>query len=280
MKIKNFILPSEKILAELKKHALEARRTVIKTSAKAGSVHIASSLSPIDILIALYFDSLRFNSREPGNPKNDRFILSKGHGALGLYCVLIERGLLSEKLLEKYNQNDSILATHPVRGSAPWIEVSTGSLGHGLSIGLGLALAQKSDHNHGRTFVLVSEGDCDEGSTWEAAMLAGHLGVENLTVIVDYNKIQCFGSVKEVLDLEPFADKWRADHWAVEEIDGHDFNQLIPALRRLPLKTGHPTVIIANTIKGKGVPFMENKLEWHHRTIKMEELNDILTKVY
>lgn len=266
---------STEVLTDLKKHALNARRLVVTISARAGSVHIASSLSPIDILVALYFDTLLLKGAN-----RDKLIFSKGHGGMGLYAVLAERGLISSDLLGVYGQNDTLLAVHPVRGSVPWIEATTGSLGHGLGMGLGLALAQMRGGKNGRTFVVLSDGECDEGSTWEAVMLAGHLRLDNLVAIVDYNKIQSFGSVKEVLDLEPFTDKWHANRWEAAEINGHDFEQIISALRNIPVKSGKPTVIIAHTIKGKGVPSMENKLEWHYKNIKPEDLIKFLEEVY
>ena len=266
------------LFASLRERALKARLLVLTTSARAGSVHIASSLSPIDILTALYFDIMHLGIL--GDADYDKFIFSKGHGGVGFYAVLAERGLISMDLLETYGQNGTILAVHPVRGSVPWIEATTGSLGHGLGMGLGLALAQKRDGKTGRTFVIVSDGECDEGSTWEAIMLAGHLKLDNFIAIVDYNKIQSFGSVKEVLDLEPFADKWRANHWEAVEIDGHDFKKIVPVLRNIPITQGKPTVVIAHTIKGKGVPSMENKLEWHYRNIKLEDLAKFLKEVY
>ena len=271
---------STKLLSELKQRARNARRAIILTSAKAGSVHIASALSPIDILTALYFDVLKVNPKLPNDSKRDRFILSKGHGGLGLYCVLAERGFISEKLLSKYGQDGSILTVHPVLGAVPGIEATTGSLGHGLGMGLGMALVQKRDKKPGRVFVLVSDAECDEGATWEAVMLAGHLKLDNLVVIVDYNKLQCYGKVKDVLDLEPFADKWRANRWAVVEVNGHKFEELIPALRNIPKKEDKPTVVIAHTIRGKGVPFMENNLEWYYLNIKPGDLDKTLAEVY
>ena len=276
MKAKNYI----KLISKLKSHALNARRNVVRSSAIAGSVHIASSLSPIDILTTLYFDTLRINPRYPDNPKRDRLIFSKGHGGLGLYCVLTERGFLSEKLLNKYGQDGSILTVHPVRGSVPGIEATTGSLGHGLGMGLGIALTNKRNKNPGRVFVILSDGECDEGSTWEAVMLAGHLKLDNLVAIVDYNKLQCYGKVKEILDLEPFADKWQANKWEVVEADGHNFSELVLAFRNIPLQKGRPTVIIAHTIRGKGLPYMENTIEGYYINIKMEDLDKRLAEIY
>lgn len=262
---------------DLAQHALSVRRLIVTTSAKARSVHIASSLSPIDILVSLYFKIMK---GIPDDEERDKLIFSKGHGGLGLYCVLAERGLISVNNLEKYGGDGTTLAVHPVRGSVSGIEATTGSLGHGLGMGLGMALAQKRDGRTGRTFVLLSDGECDEGSTWEAIMLAGHLKLDNLVAIVDYNKIQSFGLVKDVLNLEPFGDKWRANHWEAVEIYGHDFKQIIHALSNTPSKSGRPTVVIANTVKGKGVRFMENKLEWHYRDLNIENLESALKEVY
>ena len=271
---------SIKLLSELKHHALNARRAVVSTSAMAGSVHIASALSPIDILTALYFDVLNIDSKDPGNPRRDRFILSKGHGGLGLYSVLVERGFIPKKLLSEYGQDGSILAVHPVLGSVPGIEATTGSLGHGLGMGLGMALAQKRDKKSGRVFVLLSDAECDEGATWEAVMLAGHLKLDNLVVIIDYNKLQCYGKVKDVLDLVPFADKWLANRWAVIEVNGHKFEELIPVLRNIPKQNNKPTVIIAHTVRGKGLPFMENTIEGYYMNIKQGDLEKVLATVY
>ncbi len=271
---------SKDLSAKLRTHAFNVRRDIIRTSARAGSIHIASSLSSVDILVALYFHILRFDPKDPDDPGRDKLIFSKGHGGLGLYCVLAERGIISQELLERYGQDHTPLAVHPVRGSTPGIEATTGSLGHGLGMGLGLALAQNRDRLPGRTFVVLSDGECDEGSTWEAIMLAGHLKLGNLAAIVDYNKIQGFGNVKEILDLEPFAAKWRANNWETVEIDGHDFAEIIPALCNIPSKPGKPTVVIAHTIKGKGLPFMENKLEWHYRNVVLADLEKVLREVY
>ncbi|OGM99551.1 MAG: hypothetical protein A2817_01185 [Candidatus Yanofskybacteria bacterium RIFCSPHIGHO2_01_FULL_39_8b] len=270
---------SHKLQDDLKRQALNIRRDIITISAKAGSTHIGSLLSTVDILTALYFDILRIDPKKPNNSNRDRFILSKGHGCLGLYCTLANRGFISKKILNEYCKDGSTLPIHPVRGSVPGIEATTGSLGHGLGMGLGLALARKRDNESGRVFVLLSDGECDEGSTWEAVMLAGHLKTDNLIAIVDYNKIQCYGHVKDILDLEPFTDKWRANGWEAIEVNGHKFEELIPALRSIPSQVGKPTVIIAHTARGKGVPSMENKLEWYYYNIKSENLDKILAEL-
>ena len=271
---------STKLLLKLKQHAINVRRAIISTSAKAGSVHIASALSPVDILVALYFDVLNIDPKKADNSKRDRFILSKGHGGLGLYCALAERGFIPKKLLDKYGQDGSILTVHPVLGSVPGVEATTGSLGHGLGMGLGMALSHKRDKNPGRVFALLSDAECDEGATWEAVMLAGHLKLDNLIAIIDYNKLQCYGKVKDILDLEPFADKWIANRWSVVEVDGHNLEELVPVLRNVPKQNGKPTVIIAHTTRGKGVPFMENNLEWYYFNIKPVDLDKTLAEVY
>lgn len=259
-------------LAKLKRLAYQARVQVLTAACRSGSCHIASSLSPIDLLVALYFDVLNVNPKQPWYKNRDRLIFSKGHGGLGLYAVLAQRGFFSKKLLNNYAKDNTKLTVHPVRKSAPGLEATTGSLGHGLSLGAGLALAAKRSNQSWRTFVLMSDGECDEGSTWEAAMVAGQLKLDNLVAIIDYNKFQGFGRTKDVINLEPFAAKWRACHWSVVTINGHNFNQILKALRSVPKQKNMPMVIIANTIKGKGVPYMENKLEWHYLNIKPEDL--------
>lgn len=263
-------------LAKLKRIAHQAREQVLISACHSGSCHIASSLSPIDLLVALYFDILNINPKQPWLKHRDRLIFSKGHGGLGLYAVLVQRGFFSKKLLTNYAKDNTKLTVHPVRKSAPGLEATTGSLGHGLSLGAGLALAAKRSQQNWRTFVVMSDGECDEGSTWEAVMMAGQLKLDNLIAIVDYNKLQGFGRTKDVIDLEPFAAKWRAAHWATAEINGHNFKEILKALRSVPKNPGKPTVIIAHTVKGRGVPYMENKLAWHYLNIKPEDLTKTL----
>jgi transketolase len=232
----------------------------------ARSSHLGSGFSMADLLAVLYAKILRVDPARPGWPQRDRFILSKGHACAPLYVVLAERGFLPAAWLDDFCQDGSRLSGHATHTGVPGVEVSTGSLGHGLPIACGMALAGKRDREAYRVFALLSDGECDEGSTWEAVLFAPHHRLDNLIAIVDYNKIQSLGTVKEVLDLEPLAAKWRAFGWAVREIDGHDFEQIEQTLTEVPLEAGKPTCVLAHTVKGKGVSFMENKLLWHYRT--------------
>lgn len=271
---------SDEKKTDLTFHAHSARRTVLITASQSGACHIGSSLSPIDILTVLYFGVLNIDPVNFQDPLRDRCILSKGHGGLGLYAVLSERGFISKDILDDYGKNGSKISVHPVLNSIPGIEATSGSLGHGLSIGLGLAIAAHSRGETWRSFVILSDGECDEGSTWEAILLAGHLKRDNLVAIVDYNKIQSFGTTKEILDLEPFVDKWVAAGWSVKEVNGHDLDELYSAFNEIPIKKGMPTVIIAHTVKGKGVPYMEGTLAWHYNNLKADDLEAALDILY
>jgi transketolase len=232
-----------------------------------------------DLLAVLYTQILRIDPLRPDWPDRDRFILSKGHGAAALYATLAERGFFPRDLLGTYCADGTRLAGHVSHYGVPGIELSTGSLGHGLSVGCGIAMAGKSDALDYRTFVLLSDGECDEGSIWEAALFAPHHALDNLVAIVDYNKIQSFGSVKEVLDLEPLADKWRSFGWGVREVNGHDTKEVAELLRDLPFAKGRPSALIAHTIKGKGVRFMEGALAWHYRSPNADQLAVALAEV-
>ena len=258
---------------KLKIVARDIRKDTLRMIADAKSCHVGSCFSCIDILTALYFHSLRINTQNPLWPQRDRFIMSKGHGVAALYVTLAKRGFCSPDVLQHYTKDGSLLAGHVTCTATPGIEASTGSLGHGLSIGVGMALALQKDQPQSKVYVLLSDGECDEGSTWEAALSAGHFGLDNLVAIVDYNKIQSYGAVAEVMGLEPFADKWRAFRFAVKELDGHDIPALIAAFDSLPLQRGKPTLILAHTTKGKGVSFMENKMEWHYHTPTMQQVD-------
>jgi transketolase len=241
----------------------------------ANASHIGTCLSMADILAVLYGGTMRVDPERPDWEDRDRLIVSKGHGAAILYAVLAERGFFPTEELESYCKSGSRLLGHVSHG-VPGVELSTGSLGHGLPVGCGMALAAKRDGRFHRIFVLLSDGELDEGSNWEAILFAPHHGLDNLTAIVDYNRIQSFGSVEEVLNLAPLADKWASFGWAVREIDGHDHAQIEESLRTAP---GKPAVIIAHTVKGKGVPYMENLLAWHYKAPNVDQLAEALAAV-
>lgn len=262
---------AQKLATRIRAHAL---RMVHKANAS----HIGTCLSMADLLAVLYTSVLRVDPANPKWPARDRFILSKGHGAAIVYAVLAERGFFPTEHLDTYCQDGSELTGH-IHHTVPGVEVSTGSLGHGLSIGCGMALAAKSGQQSWRVFVMLSDGELDEGSNWEPILFAPHHRLDNVIAIVDNNKIQSFGTVKEVLDLDPLADKWPAFGWAVREIDGHDLGQIENALAATPFEQGKPSVIIAHTVKGKGVSFMEDTLTWHYRSPNQEQLAQALNEL-
>lgn len=261
-----------KTTAELERIASEIRYKVIELSHRAKTPHIASSLSCIDLLVAAYFTALNIDPQKPLDPLRDRFILSKGHAALAIFVTLWRRGFCSLEHLESYSRPGSHLCEHPTPGSVPGVEVATGSLGHGLSFGLGMALAARVQKQHFRVLVTLSDGECNEGSVWEAAMFGSGLGLSNVTVMVDYNKWQATGRSNEVLGLAPLADKWRAFGWETKEIDGHDMGAIVSLLQELPKENNKPLAVIAHTIKGKGVSFMQDDNNWHYRIPTDEEL--------
>lgn len=227
--------------------------------------HIGSSFSIVEILVALYCKYMRIYHEDPQNRSRDRFILSKGHGCPALYAVLAHRGFLSENDIKGFGRNGGTLEEHPTHDLTKGIEVSTGSLGHGLSIGAGMAIAAKHDREPQRIIVLTSDGEVQSGFIWEAAMFASHHGLDNLVLIIDYNKIQALGRTKDINSPEPLKEKLCSFGWNVKEVDGHDFSQLFSALESIPSEQGKPSAIIAHTVKGKGVSFMEDKLLWHYR---------------
>ncbi|HEV7217705.1 MAG TPA: transketolase, partial [Terriglobales bacterium] len=237
---------------------------------RAKSSHIGSCFSMVDLLTVLYGRILRVDASRPAWSERDRFILSKGHACAALYAALAEEGFFPKAWLDTFYQDGSALGGHAMH-SVPGVEVSTGSLGHGLSLGCGMALASKRGGLPFRVFALLSDGECDEGSVWEAVLFASHHQLENLVAIVDYNKIQSLGGVDNVLDLHPFAEKWNACRWAVREIDGHNLEEIEFVLRQVPFERNRPSCIIAHTVKGKGVSFMENRLLWHYRSPNDEE---------
>ena len=258
--------------------ARSIREDTLRMVHAANASHIGTGLSMADILAVLYGGTLRVDPKRPDWADRDRLVVSKGHGAAALYAALAHAGFFPPERLETFCQDGSPFAGHVSYG-VPGVDFSTGSLGHGLSLACGVALGFKLDGRPGRAFAILSDGECDEGSIWEAALFAPHHRLDNLVAIVDYNKIQSFGTVKEVLDLEPFADKWAAFRWSVEVIDGHDHAALWRAFERLPREPGKPTLVIANTVKGKGVQFMEDKLLWHYKSPDAEQLRQALAQV-
>jgi transketolase len=253
------------------------RRLIVRGLAGGGRGHIGSSLSLVEILRVLYDDVLSVRPDEPHWPGRDRMILSKGHGCLALYALLADKGFIPVEALDGFCRKDSILGGHPEAGKIPGVEASTGSLGHGLSIGVGMALAARMQRRDSRIYVVLGDGEIDEGSVWEAAMCAGKHRLPHLTAIVDYNKIQSAGPTREIQDLEPLLDKWRAFNFATAEIDGHDVEGLRRLFHRLPLAGDRPSAIICHTVKGKGVAFAENDPNWHHKA-RIEA--DLVARLY
>jgi transketolase len=256
------------------------RRHIIEMVGRAQSGHPGGSLSAVELLVALYFAHLRHDPANPAWPERDRFLLSKGHATPLFYAVLAEAGYFPLPELATFRQLGSRLQGHPALVSGlPGVEISGGSLGHGLGIGLGLALANRLSRNPGRIYVLLGDGECQEGEVWETAMAAAHYRVDNLAAIVDYNKVQQDGPIRAIIGLEPLAAKWRAFGWAVREVDGHDLGAILDAYRWADGVTGRPAVIIAHTVKGKGVSFMEGQAAWHGKAPKGEELARALAEV-
>ena len=243
------------------------------------SSHVGSILSIVDLLAVLYSEILNINPENPKDKNRDRFILSKGHAGAGVYAVLAELGFFQKDKLFKHCQNGSDLSGHVSHKNVPGVEFSTGSLGHGLPVGNGISLAAKYNSLDYRTIVLMSDGECDEGSNWEASLFASHHKLDNLFAIVDYNKLESIKSTQDTLGLEPFADKWESFGWNVEIINGHNHEEIKNAFNGENIKVGKPKCIIANTIKGHGVSFMENKVLWHYRSPQGKEYRDALKEL-
>ena len=262
------------------KIAKKIRIKILEMVFNSQASHVGSAFSVVDILTVLYFNILSIDIKKPWAEDRDRFILSKGHASAALYATLALRGFFHEDILKKYCINGGVLPGHSTINCVPGVEASTGSLGHGLSMGIGMAIAGKFNKNDYRVFVLLSDGECDEGSVWEAAMFAAHHRLDNLIAIVDYNELQAFGQTKEVVELEPFAEKWASFGWEAKKINGYDFSEIQDVLSNVPLSRNKPSVIVAKTIKGRGVSFMENKLAWHYKSpnrdqykLALKELN-------
>ena len=258
--------------ADLAAISRRIRARLVEMSHVAETPHLGSSLSCVDMLVAAYWGFLRIDPSHPLDPNRDRFILSKGHAATALYAALAERGFFDPKLLDTYNEDGAALPEHPGLQCVPGVEAATGSLGHGLPIALGMALAARIQGRPTRCLVLMSDGECEEGSVWEAAMFAPAQKLDTVTVMIDYNKWQATGRSDEIMALAPLAEKWRAFGWDACEVDGHDLDALLAALRREPDGTGRPRAIICHTVKGKGVSFMEDDNNWHYRIPTAEEV--------
>jgi len=262
------IVDTEALAHRLRLHA-------VRMVHRSKSSHIGSCLSVADLLAVVYGSFLRYRPGQPNWADRDRVVVSKGHAAAVVYAVLAECGFFPLERLEGYGEDGQPLSGHVTHSNNPGVEVSSGSLGHGLSLAAGFALAAKHKRNGARALAILSDGECDEGSIWEAALFAPHHRLSNLGCIVDYNKIQSFGRVADVLALEPFADKWRAFGWRVEEIDGHDHAAIRGALGEIEADD-RPMVLLAHTVKGKGVSFMEDHLLWHYRSPSDEQLGDAI----
>ncbi|HLE86749.1 MAG TPA: transketolase [Candidatus Brocadiaceae bacterium] len=266
-------------IKSLEERAKVIRRHVVRMIAKAGSGHPGSSLSTVDLLVALFYNKLKHNPQQPAWPDRDRFVMSKGHGCPALYAILAEMGYFSVDKLDTLRQFGSILQGHPCMKTTPGIEISGGSLGQGLSVGLGIALAAKLDKKDYRTYVMLGDGEIEEGQVWEAAMAASHYKADNLCAIIDQNGLQIDGFIHEIMSSHPIPDKWRGFGWHVIEIDGHDYKAILSAYDEAEKIKGRPTVIVAKTIKGKGVSFMENQVDWHGKVPTKEEAERALAEL-
>ena len=251
--------------------SINLRKKVVAILEASRRGHIGSTFSLMEIFRVLYDSVLKYDARNPLWDERDRCILSKGHGCLAQYVMLSEKGFFPEDELYKFCQTGGILGGHPDYHKVPGIEASTGSLGHGLSIGIGFALRARMDHLGYHTYVVIGDGESNEGSIWEGAMCAGKYKLSNLTVLMDYNKHQSYDTTKNVMDLEPYAEKWRSFGFCVREVDGHDVGLLEKILSELPFEEGKPNALICHTIKGKGVHFAENNLDWHHKSSISDE---------
>ncbi len=256
---------------QLEKISREIRLTLIEMSHRAQSAHLGGALSCVDLLVALYWSKLNIDPNKPSDPERDRLLFSKGHAVSALYAVLARRGFFPESDLSRYNEEGWHLPEQPSPNCAPGVEWATGSLGHGLGVGLGMALAAKIQKMNYSTFVVMSDGECQEGSVWEGAMLAPRLGLNKLCALVDFNKWQATGRSNEVMSIESLRDKWASFGWHSLEVNGHDLTEITQALSQFPHST-QPTALIAHTVKGKGASFMEDDNNWHYRSPTAEEV--------
>ena len=278
MKMSKYKTKIEEI-ESLKELARVFRQDVLKMVMSSREGHLGGAFSCMEILTTLYFNIMNIDPLRPDWKDRDRFIMSKGHACFAQYAVLARRGFFPVDLLETLKQKETIFGGHPDRDKVPGVEVSTGSLGHGLPIGAGMALASKRDGNPGRVFVLLGDGECQEGSVWEAAMFASANHLDNLIAIVDANSMQAIGRIGDIISMEPFAGKWEAFGWGACEVDGHDFGELLDKLTGIPVRPKAPTVIVARTVKGKGVSYMENEAMWHARATTEEEFKQAMLEL-
>lgn len=264
----------------LDSRSIQLRRTMLDTLYHAGRGHLPSAFSCTEILRVLYDSILKYKTQDASWPLRDRCILSKGHGCLALYTLLADKTFFPASLLDSFCAFGAPLGGHPERGLAPGIEASTGSLGHGPSLGVGMALALRMDGKDSRVFVLCGDGETNEGSVWEAALSAAKHKLDNFTLIIDYNKQQSWGDVPDILPLEPYADKFRAFGFSVQEVDGHDVPALTHALGGTPFSAGKPSALICHTVKGKGIASLERNLRWHHKTrLGQDEYNSLVAEL-
>jgi transketolase len=262
----------DELIRFLTNKVVDMKEKAIELTRVAGGGHIGGALSMMDVVVALYYHVLKVDPKNPKWEERDRFVLSKGHGGIGLCPVLADLGFFPEEEMADFNQLDSPFGIHPDMHKIPGIEMSTGSLGHGLSVCVGMGLAHRLDKGTWRIYCLLGDGECNEGSVWEAAMAAAHYKLGCLVAIVDRNMLSIDGPTEKVMGLEPFAEKWRAFGWRVIEIDGHNMNDILDTFENLlPVTSDQPTVIIAKTVKGKGVSFMENDPAWHYGGIDSEK---------
>jgi len=265
-------------MSGLEEVAKQVRADVLQMCHTSHAAHVGSSLSCVDILVTLYYQSARVDPAAPTARDRDVIIVSKGHAAAAYYAVLANRGFFSRSILSNYCQDGQLLGGHVTSGLIPGVELSTGSLGHGLPFGVGVAIAQSLTSGHRRTFVLVSDGECDEGSTWEAALQAAHFRLGNLVVLIDRNRLQSLKDTESTMRLEPLREKWMSFGWEVVTVDGHAIDQISACLEQLRDST-KPTVLICETVKGKGVSFMENQVEWHYKSPSSTELAQALIEI-
>ena len=259
--------------------AKELRKDVLDMIYKTKSSHIGSSLSMVDLFVVLYFSILNINSENTLDKSRDRLLLSKGHGCATLFAALTKKGLIKREDLETFALDGSFLGQHPNMDAKKGIEITSGSLGHGLSIGAGMALAGKYDGEKYRVFVYLGDGELNEGSVWESALFAAHHGLDNLIAIIDRNKLQALGKGEDIMNLEPLSDKWKSFGWETKEIDGHNMEEIMDTFKNITSEKGKPVCIVANTVKGKGISFMENDFRWHDKCPNEEEYQKALKEL-